>query len=219
MLLASGHALVAGCLTIVGGPQAIGGGRWKEPSNPITTTMSTPSGTKSRISMPTTTRRRSESHSTVPRSSASSAASPGGAGGRPVRGKASSQGPQHLSPRGSVDLQRVRCPDGADTRRGAPKPSPAPKVARMDTRRPHATVGSAGATAGPHPGHERPDRSGQHRSPEVWHPPQLTGQNWPSAAGRHHRPALPRTEEATGFKPLPQPPKAAIEALPLLPWV
>src|SRR5215216_4362355 len=77
MLLASGHALVAGCLTIVGGPQAIGGGRWKEPSNPITTTMSTPSGTKSRISMPTTTRRRSESHSTVPRSSASSAASPG----------------------------------------------------------------------------------------------------------------------------------------------
>ena len=94
-----------------------------------------------------------------------------GAGRRRVRGKASSQGSQHLSSRGSVDLQRVRCPDGADTRRGAPKPSPAPKVAGMDTRRPHATVGSAGATAGPHPGHERPDRNGQHRSSAVRHPP------------------------------------------------
>jgi hypothetical protein len=69
----------------------------------------------------------------------------------------------------------VRCPDGADPRRGAPKPSPAPKVAGMDTRRPHATVGSAGATAGPHPGHERADRSGHQRSPAVRHPPSSPG--------------------------------------------
>jgi hypothetical protein len=66
-----------GGLTVVGGPQAIEGGRWKEPSNPITTTTSTPSGTKRPTSMPTTTSHRSWSPSTLPRSSASSAASPG----------------------------------------------------------------------------------------------------------------------------------------------
>jgi hypothetical protein len=36
-----------------------------------------------------------------------------------TRRSAGTTGSQHLSPRGSVDLQRVRCPDGADTRRGA----------------------------------------------------------------------------------------------------
>ena len=64
-------------LTVVGDPQAIGGGRWKEPSNPITTTMSTPSGTKSRTSMPTTTSHRPSSPLPLPRS-VSSAASPSG---------------------------------------------------------------------------------------------------------------------------------------------
>jgi len=62
------------------------------------------------------------------------------AGRRTLRGQAPSPGSQHLTPGGSVDLQRVRCPDGADPHRGAPRTSIAPKVAAVDTWWPHATV-------------------------------------------------------------------------------
>jgi hypothetical protein len=53
-------------------PQAIGGRGWKEPSNPITTTTSTPSRTKRHTSKPTTIGQGSPS--TLPPSAASSAA-------------------------------------------------------------------------------------------------------------------------------------------------
>ena len=46
-----------------------------------------------------------------------------GAGRRTLRGKAPSPGSQHLSPRGRVDIQRVRCPEAQDPRRGAPRTS------------------------------------------------------------------------------------------------
>src|SRR5215212_6499081 len=123
-----------GGLTKVGGPQAIGGARWKEPSNPTTTTTSTPSGTKTPTSMPTTTSTdRRALRPPLDRLPVLRQVLEAGPDALP--GQASDHGPQHLSPRGRVDLQRVRCPDGADTRRGALKTGP--KLAGMDTWRPH----------------------------------------------------------------------------------
>ena len=85
----------------------------------------------------------------------------------------------------------------ANAASGIPTPQPSrpcgsatsalPGWRRYSPRSPQALTGSDGggnghpaascdrrigrATTGPHPGHEPPDRSGQHRSPEVRHPP------------------------------------------------
>ena len=67
-------------------------------------------------------------------------------------------------------------------------------------------LGTGGATSGPHPGHERPDRSGQHRSSIGRASAQLTRHTPPPAAGRCDPSlALPDTEEVTPSPVMPTP--------------
>ena len=91
---------------------------------------------------PETARSRGSSRpSTLPSSSASSAASSPSRSQEDSPDKAPGQGSQHLGPRDSVDLRRMRCSDGADTRRRIPRNSvDARVVAGLVTSRPCPNV-------------------------------------------------------------------------------
>ena len=112
-----------------------------------------------------------------------------GAGPDALPGEAADHGSQHLGDRGGVDLQRVRCSDGADPRRRAPGHWRAPLVVGLVVS--HPTVGPGRSVSGrrgperrrrPRPGRTGPPSLRASLGPRLVHmPSEPSGSQWSPA--------------------------------------